>query len=69
MFAGTTHTISRMLQPADYRSNDERPKIETSESRTVLSPLRVGLKPSSNRVSSNIRHRSLSTSRLSKSDH
>ncbi|VDM10070.1 unnamed protein product [Wuchereria bancrofti] len=58
--AGTTHTMSQVLQTVDHWSNEERPKIDTSKS-TIL---RVGLKPIRNTVSSN-RRRSLSTSRLS----
>ncbi|EJD75604.1 hypothetical protein LOAG_17284 [Loa loa] len=61
--AGTTNTMSRMLQSVDHLSNDGRPKIENSKSRTG-SPLRVGLKSIRNTVSRS-RRRSLSTSRLS----
>uniref|UniRef100_A0A1I8ETE7 Chloride channel CLIC-like protein 1 n=1 Tax=Wuchereria bancrofti TaxID=6293 RepID=A0A1I8ETE7_WUCBA len=60
--AGTTHTMSQVLQTVDHWSNEERPKIDTSKS-TIL---RVGLKPIRNTVSSN-RRRSLSTSRLTSS--
>ncbi|VDK76153.1 unnamed protein product, partial [Onchocerca ochengi] len=60
--SGTTHTMSRLLQPIECRSSDERPKIESLESR--LTPLRINLKSNRDAVSTNIRRRSLSTSRL-----
>ncbi|VDP13797.1 unnamed protein product [Onchocerca flexuosa] len=61
--SGITHTMSLLQQPIDCRSNDERPKIKSLESR--LAPLRINLKSNRNAVSTNIRRRSLSTSRLS----
>uniref|UniRef100_A0A0R3RM00 Chloride channel CLIC-like protein 1 n=1 Tax=Elaeophora elaphi TaxID=1147741 RepID=A0A0R3RM00_9BILA len=65
---GITH-VSRMLPPSDDRSSEERLKIESSKSTTVFSPLPVGFQPIYNTVSNNIRRRSLSTSRLSTTDH
>ncbi|KAM3728239.1 Guanine nucleotide-binding protein subunit gamma [Dirofilaria immitis] len=52
----TIHSMSRLQQTADYRSNGGRPEIRSSGSGILLSPVRVG--------SNNTRRRSLSTSRL-----